>query len=123
MSRSGLISTSKETPPIRLGYPWTLSLEFSGPTGGDVFPSGATYSAIYKARSSGSVIVTGTVTRDSSTVITLALTVSNIATIVAALQFTQQGPFDIASVLIEVVRTDTDPDETTGIFIEQKVLK
>lgn len=97
-------------------------MELTSAGGGAAFPSGTTYIAQYRARSSGAVLLTGAVNRASDSILTLELSPSEIDTLVAGLTFRRDGLFDVADVLIEIIRTDPAPDETTGIIIQHLVV-
>lgn len=122
MSTSGLITTTKELPVIRAGFPWTISMELTSAGGGAAFPVGTTYVAQYRARSSSPILHSGTAARVSDNVLTIELSPAEIDLLIAGLSFRREGLFDVADVLIEIIRTDPAPDEATGIIIQHLVV-
>lgn len=121
----GLIKTTVDIPFIRNGMPYgPLTFEGANPDGSIVFNSGRTYSGPVRARTDGSVLATATVTRVDDYNVTISLTDVQVAAIVAGLTFSNGSDGLVSShCFIELVRTDTTPDEQVGVILKIDVVK
>lgn len=121
----GLIRTTIDIPFIRNGMPYgPITFEAATPDGAIVFNSGRTYAGLVRANLDGAVLATATVTRIDDFNVTISLTDTQVATIVTGLTFSASFDGVLSSVcFIELIRTDTTPDEQVGAILKIDVVK
>lgn len=100
--------------PIRPGYPWTVRLKFAA---AGFVPVGATFRAQIRPRASASEAL-AELTTDGGGLVRVSDTEIDV-TITAA----QTAVLPVGSVEMDVVRTDTSPDQHLGFLMRIPVVQ
>lgn len=109
--------------PIRVGLPWSITLELLTDAGAadNVFTLGRTFVGRCWRGGSASVLATATVTRISDNVATITLSEAQTSAL-SSLPFKPDADgVGVAPILIDIIRTDTNPDEAIDVLIAAEV--
>lgn len=95
-------------PPIEIGYPWRTTLRWTS----EMFPNGTTLTAHVRAKREDEDIIATLTTANgglvivSTTELRIEMTVANTTAMSAG------------RVVLDIVRTDTNPDEHLGVWMQ-----
>lgn len=108
-----------EVVPIRIGSYWSQTFQFDS----GVFDVSRTYETDVAEYTGATALLTGVVvTATSSDTIEVTLSESN-TTSLSTIQFENIGGVYTGYVFIDVIRTDSTPDEPMNILIRLPVIK
>ena len=118
-----MATTTQDIPPIRVGRPWLMTIELLTDSGAPdpVFTAGRTFVGKCWRGDQSASLADATVTPVTTNVASISLTASQTATFSALSFSTDADGLQTSRIQIDIIRTDTDPDEAIDLLISAEV--